>query len=363
MNDNSSEEPSGAIDPVRKTGNGNSNIYTLPKKIAILYSEVKREYFPTEVQYITEKDAEHDAKVVSEYINRLNIETRLFSGNDTLPLELKHYQPDIVLNLVDSVKGLEHLASTVPALLELLEISYTGAGILGSALCFNKFLVKKLLEQNGVPVPHYQLFNTPSDPINPTLRYPLISKLNEIHGSVEITKDCISENEKHLRERLKFLIKTYDQPVLVEEFIVGREVSGILLEGLNKKVYLAEKVFTKPGEKYLFATFDDQWINSYSGFHYQKYEDKVLGEYIKKAFETTEMADYAKFDIRIDQSNRYYFIDSNVNPAFGPKELECAISVILDMYGVSFLEILKRLIINTLRDARGEERIGFQQEN
>lgn len=355
------EEPNGK--PSEQQKNGNSGNYSLPKKIAIIYSGVKREYFPTEDQYITEKDAEHDAKIIATYIEKLGIEVKILPGNDTLPLELKTYHPDMVLNLVDSVKGIEFLASTVPALLELLEIPYTGAGILGSSLCFNKFLVKKLFEQIGVPIPHYQLFNTPNDMINPNLRYPLISKLNEIHGSVEITEDCVSENEKHLRERLKFLIRTYNQPVLVEEFIVGREVSAILLEGLNKKVYLAEKVFTKPEAKYLLATFDDQWKNSYSGFHYQKFEDKVLNEYIKKAFEITEMGDYAKFDVRIDQSNRYYFIDSNCNPAFGPKELECAVSVILDMYGVNFMEILKRLIINTLRDARGEERIAYQQEN
>lgn len=361
MSDETEDPNGGNLNFINKSTNGNG--HKLPKKIAIIYSGVKREYFPTEEQYITEKDAEHDAIIIASYINRLGIEVKLFPGNEMLPLELKSYLPNMVINLVDSVKGNEFLASTIPALLELLEIPYTGAGILGSALCFNKFLVKKLLEQNGVPVPHYQLINNISDIIDPTLRYPLISKLNEIHGSVEITENCISENEKHLRERIKFLIKTYNQPVLVEEFIVGREISAILLEGINKKVYLAEKVFTKPDKKFLLATFDDQWKNSYSGFHYQKFEDKVLNEYVKKAFEITEMADYAKFDIRIDQSNRYYFIDSNCNPAFGPKELECGISVILDMYGINFMEILKRLIINTLHDAAGEERIAYQQEN
>lgn len=351
-----------------KNGNGNNNNHTnsgylLPKKIAIIFSDVKREYFPTEQQYITEKDAQKDAEIIAFYIQKMGIETLLFPGNEELPLLLKNEKPDMVLNLVDSVKGNEYLSSTIPALLELLDISYTGAGILGSALCYNKFLEKKLLSQNGVPVPNHQLFNTPTDPISTNLRFPLISKLNEIHGSVEINKDSVSENEKHLRERLKYLIKTYDQPILVEEFIVGKEVSAILLEGLNKKVYLAEKVFNKPTEKYKFATFEDQWVSQgYKGFINQKYEDKVLNEYVKRAFEITKMADYAKFDVRIDSSNRYYFIDCNPNPAFGPKEIDCAVSVILDMYQINFVEILKRLIINTMRDARGQERFSYEQE-
>ena len=69
------------------------------------------------------------------------------------------------------------------------------------------------------------------------------------------------------------------------------------------------------------------------------------------------MYDYGKFDIRMDQSGRYFFIDANCNPAFGPKEAEVALSSILDMYGVSFLEILKRLLLNTVRDFQGKERL------
>ena len=228
---------------------------------------------------------------------------------------------------------------------------------MGEALCYNKFLVKKLLEQNGVPVPHYQLFNSPADLLDPSLRFPLLAKLNEIHGAVEIKRNSVSDTERHLRNRIKFLIETYNQPVLVEEFIVGRELTAILLEGLNKKVYLGEKVFPKKRQKdkYLFAAFEDQWDKD--TFHYQKYRDPLLRDYVKKAFEITDMADYAKFDVRLDSSGRYYFIDSNSNPAFGPKELDCALANILDLYDITFTEILKRLLLNTIRDSQGEVRL------
>ena len=329
----------------------------LPRSVALIYSDVKREYFPTEAQYLTEKSAKQDAEIIAKHIVKLGIKPLLYPANQELPEKLKKDKPDVAINLVGSVKGSEYLASTIPALLELLEIRYTGAGILGESLSYNKFLIKKLLEQNGVPVPHYQLFLTAGDPIDSMLRFPLISKLNEIHGAVEITKDAVSETEKHLRERLKFLIKTYEQPVLVEEFIAGREVTAILLEGLNKKVYIAEKVFKETGDKYTFATFEAQWISEEDVFVYRKYEDSVLREYVKKAFEITKMADYAKFDIRIDSSGRYFFIDSNSNPAFGPKELDCALANILDIYGISFQEILKRLLLNTMRDYAGKAKL------
>ena len=351
--------------PRKKKSKAERNVseYELPKTVAILYSDVKREYFATEEQYITEKDADQDAEVIGKYLETLGLSVFLYPGNALLPAMLFADRPDMVINLVDSVKGDESLSSAIPGVLELLDFPYTGADILGLSLDTNKFLIKKLLEQNGVPVPRYQLFNTPSDYLDPSLRFPLISKLNAVHGSVEITRDAVSENERHLRDRMKYLIQTYRQPVLVEEFIVGREITAILLEGMNKKVYLAEKLFHHTEEKYEMVTFEDQWMAvTGSAFEYVKYDDAILKEYVKKAFDVTKMYDYGKFDVRLDQSGRYFFIDSNCNPAFGPKELDVALANILDMYGISFYEILKRLMLNTVRDAAGKERLPLPQE-
>ena len=337
--------------------------YELPKKVAILYSDAQREYFLTEAQYITEKDADHDAELIGSYLETLGIEVFLYPGSAELPWHLRRDRPEMVINLVDSIRGSDSLASAIPGVLELLDLPYTGADILGLSLDSNKFVIKKLLQQNGVPVPHYQLFNTPTDYIDPTLRYPLISKLNAMHGAVEITRKAVSENEKHLRARIRHLIHTYHQPVLVEEFIVGREITAILLEGMKKKVYQAEKVFKKPREKYVFTTFEDQWYaKGETSFQYAKYDDPLLREYVKRAFDVTGMYDYGKFDVRLDQSGRYFFVDTNCNPAFGPKELDVALSVILDMYGISFYEILKRLMLNTVRDAIGKERLPFAMD-
>lgn len=344
-----------------------NNLYsgvTLPKRVGIIYSDVKREYFPTESQYITEKDAFHDAQIVCDYLKRMGIEVYLYPGNDELVVGLHRDKPELVFNLVGSVRGKEYLESAIPAILELVDIPYTGAGILGESLGYNKFLIKKLQQQAGVPTPVYQLFNSASDPLDMELRFPLISKLNEIHGAVEITKDAVSENEKHLRERIKFLISTYDQPVLVEEFIVGREITAILLTGSNRKVYMAEKVFNKPNDKYVFATLDDQW-GDYSEdqstwpYTYSRYDDPLLKEYVRKAFDVCRMRGYAKFDVRLDSSGRYYFVDSNSNPAFGPKESQVALSLILDLYGVSFNEILRRVMISALKI----DDVGFSNGN
>src|SRR3990167_11277833 len=148
----------------------------LPKHVGIIYSDVKREYFPTEEQYLTEKDAERDAKLIATYLKNLGIDATLYPADESLPENLRKKKPDMVFNLVDSIKGYEYLSSSIPGVLELIDIPYTGAGILGLSLTYNKFVTKKLLQQYGIPVPYYQLFTTPNDPLDTALRFPLISK-------------------------------------------------------------------------------------------------------------------------------------------------------------------------------------------
>lgn len=335
--------------PKRKTRIRASQV-EWPRKVGVIYSHVQRADFPTEAQYITEKDAAHDAHLVGEYLGAMGVGVQLYPGDATLAEKLRQDCPELVFNLVDSVKGKENLAATIPGVLELLGIPYTGASMLGLALDTNKFLIKELLQRNGLPVPRFQLFNTDKEYLDPTLRFPLISKLNAIHGGVEITREAVAEDEKALRKRLRRLIRTYRQPVLVEEFVGGREITAILLEGNRKRVYLAEKIFRHTQGPYVFITFEDQWLSGpNAAFYYQPYRDPVLRELVRKAFDVVNMGDYGKFDIRLDEAGRYYFIDSNCNPAFGPKEADTALSTILDMNGISFYEVLKRLMMNTIR--------------
>ncbi len=328
--------------------NGTNNLATGFKngRMAILHSEARREYFPTEEQYITEAEVLERTKLVAPYFAKMGFSVDILPGDENLPSALQKNKPDFVLNLVDSVRGKEHLAAIVPATLELLNIPYIGTGTLGMALNSNKFLTKKLMEQAGLPLPRYQLFNSSTDPLDTHLKFPLISKLNEVHGSVAINEDAVSENETHLRARLKNLITTYKQPVLAEEFIVGKELTAFVLEGIVRKVYIGEKVFAESEAKYKLATFAAVW-QDIGGYDYQRADGHgLLDGYARQTFDILKMDDYGKFDVRQDESGRYYFIDCNANPAFGPIESDCAVSHVLKMYGIDFDEIVRRLIMN-----------------
>jgi D-alanine-D-alanine ligase-like ATP-grasp enzyme len=119
---------------------------------------------------------------------------------------------------------------------------------------------------------------------------------------------------------------------------------------------MAEKAFFEGKGRYAFTTFEDEWLSRGDAvYRYEKFEDQVLKKLIHRAFAITRMFDYGKFDIRLDPSGQFYFIDTNCNPAFGPKELDVALSNILDIYGIPFHELLKSLLLHIVRDASGTE--------
>lgn len=326
----------------------------LPKlKVAVIYSDARREYFPTEAQYITEAEVKGRGEVIAEYLHRLNVDAQTFPGNSDLSDSLMKYKPDFAINLVDSIYGQEHLQAAIPALLEMHRIPYTGTAMMGLVITTNKFFNKGLLEQYGLTTPKYQIVKDINDEIDPALDFPLITKLNETHGSLEIDETAVCADEKELEKRIEYLMKIYNQPVLVEEYVAGREITAIVLEGMNTKVYAAEKVFNpNKSTKYKIATFAANWDeddDNADSIVYKKYElPEKVKESIKTAFDILKMDDYAKFDIRVDEAGRHYIIDCNANPAIGPKELFCSMGTILGLYDISFEEILTRIIKNTL---------------
>jgi D-alanine-D-alanine ligase len=350
--------------PVPKNENGYEKTINFLKKkgiklIGITYSKAERHFFPTEEAFISEQEVFQRAQVLEKILQNMGFETKLYPGDEKLFQHLSNDGPDLILNLVDTVRGLEFLGTCIPASLDLTQIPYTGSGMYAFILSANKALMKEILIENDIPTPQYQLVKRVREPLSKRLRFPLITKLNNYNGGVGLTNDAVSDDEKHLRKRLSYLFKTYKSPVIIEEFIEGRELSVIIVEGDKKSVYIGEKVFAPTKKrKYNFCSFDATWIEE-DAYYYKKFDrprDRRLARKVshlaKKAFDLLEMSDYAKFDVRISKKGKPYFIDCNPNPALGPAECDCAIGNITKMYGIPFKYILARILKNSLKTSK-----------
>src|SRR5512139_3942277 len=115
--------------------------YTL---VAVAYSHVEREYFPTDEAYQAELEVEERAQQVIEALEKLGVKAKGYPGNQYLVTNLLVDDPNLVLNLVDTLRGKDALQTSVPAALELAEIPYTGANMDGLVIGNNRNLTKQL---------------------------------------------------------------------------------------------------------------------------------------------------------------------------------------------------------------------------
>lgn len=319
------------------------------KILVILYSEAKREYFKSFEQFKTEEEVFIRSKIVASRLDKVGFKTILLPGNLDSILSLKKIKPVAVLNLVDSVEGREDRIAFIPALLDLAKVPYTGTGFLGLTINSDKFITKALLERQGIPVPRFQVFVDGDERLNKNLRFPLITKLNLSHGSLEISQEAVVENEKQLRKRIKCLVKKYCQSVIVEEYIRGKEITVLVINDKKDKLVLAEERILFKKDKYPLYDYEAAWGEKeiYDVKPYKLISD--LKKKIIKAFDILYFNDYARFEIIIDKNNNAYFIDSNANPAFGPYGTTSGpFGYLLFLNKIPFEAVAKKIILNAI---------------
>jgi D-alanine-D-alanine ligase len=327
------------------------NVYTEELKkiklVAVAYSFVNRDLFPTEEAYIAEKEVEDRAQQVLEEIKKLGLEAKGYPADQYFLTNILIDRPDVVLNLVDTVRGKDRLASAIPAFLEYANIPYTGCGTTGMVIGSNRHLFKEVLEANNIPTPKYKFVKDLRSNTPPAFDPPYIVKLNESGGSTGIDNRAVKETTAQVLKKVEQMQTDYKIPVLVEKFIGGPEITGVVFEdGKNQHVFLAQKKFGhKPDGKHDFTSLESYEVsNSYKYEPVEEELEKKITELCRKAFEALRFNDYAKFDIRVDENDRTpYFIDCNPNTAFGP-DMGLPMTDIMNMHGVVFKDILASLI-------------------
>lgn len=315
--------------------------------VVVAYSSVQREHFATKDAYEAEVEVEQRAIEVAEEIRKLGIPVRTLPGDQYFYTNLLVDKPDLVVNLVDTLKGRDQLQPSVPAALELASIPYTGAGMEGLIIGNNRNLTKRLLMAYDIPTPPFQFIRRAGTNIDEDLGLPLIVKLNEGGGSVGIDNHAVKETLRAAKLRTNKMITTYKIPVVVEKFIGGPEITAVVFEDMNRRhVYMAQKKFgRKPDGKHYFTSQES--YSDWNAYKYVPVDENMKYEITKlavRAFGGLQHKDYAKFDIRVDSETGIpYFTDSNPNTAFGPDK-GLPMTEVLGMHDVPFADCLASLL-------------------
>jgi len=164
---------------------------------------------------------------------------------------------DLVFNVAEGIRGADREAQ-IPAMLEMLGIPYTGSGPLALALCLHKGKTKEVLTYHGIPTPAFQVLQQPDAPLDTSLRFPLIVKLLHEGSSMGLSYGSVVDTPAALVARAAYLMQTYTQPVLVEEFVDGREFTVPILGNTPARTLPAiEVLFHGPRNITLFQPDDE----------------------------------------------------------------------------------------------------------
>ena len=238
---------------------------------------------------------------------------------------------DMVFNIAEGKHG-RFRESEVPAVLDYLNIPYTGSETFSLALALNKTLTKKILKAENIPTPNFQLFVKGDEELSADLAFPLIVKPNCEGSAKGINKTNVVNSREDLFKKVRECINIYRQEALVEEFIEGKELTvGILENGKTRVLPILEIDFSnckKSGEYFYSWKMKEFQGNTELGlvpeFYCPARLDKDVEERVKDVALRTHRAvgclDISRTDIRLDKSNIPYVLEINPLPGLDPKE-------------------------------------------
>lgn len=286
--------------------------------------------------------------------------------NSRIPSEIIRINPqrmdelcrfDWVFNLAETVCGFPLKDFQVAEALEKLGIHFTGAGSWSLKSCRDKAFTKSLLASHGIQTPDFEVFDF-HDPIHTLLRYPLFVKPLYEDGSIGITKDSMVNDLLELAIAVEDIHRVYQQPALVEEFIVGKDITASILGNGADAVVMPLSEIVYPNQNGTgFLSFEAKWLPEsceYSGsisrspcVDLDSKAEAGMIEFGKRAFQLLQCRDYARVDFRL-KGNEPYVLEVNPNPCINPHGSGFILAG--NAAGMDFAEIILRILACAIQD-------------
>ena len=224
----------------------------------------------------------------------------------------------------------------IQGFLDTLGIIYTGSGPLGSALCMDKNISKIIAQKNNILTPKWQLLNNKRIDEN-EFNYPIVVKPNGQGSTVGLS---IVNSDEEFEPALDFAFK-YDSSVLVEEYIEGRELTVMVLDG---KAYPVCEIIPS----HQFYDYECKYTAGMSEYICPAEIDSTLTAKIKKVsenlFDLLQCDNYSRADFRMDNQNNFWFLEMNTLPGMTETSL-VPMSALAG--GISFNDLINKIVMQS----------------
>jgi D-alanine-D-alanine ligase len=232
---------------------------------------------------------------------------------------------DLVFNLCESFAGDSTADFKIAAFLELLGKRYTGSGSHGLMLAQDKATAKKIFAFHGITTPSFGKFLRGRLDFTHDLDFPVIVKPAREDGSIGIEFSAVVNSIRELAERMDWLHQHFDSPVLVEEYIEGREMYvGVIGNEKPEALPVIELDLSKlPEGTPRIAGAEVKWGKGTKAYKDTKSaiatdlsEETVaaLNQAAISAYQALELRDYGRVDMRLRADGRVHVIEANPNP-------------------------------------------------
>ncbi len=284
------------------------------------------------------------------------------AGNPDIVSYFRKNRVDMVFNIAEGRAG-KYRESQIPAILDYLKIPYTGSNTFALALALNKSATKKILKAEGIPTPRSQLFSRGSEKIDGTLKFPLIVKPNFEGSAKGILSSNVVRDTEELYSRVRDLMKIYNQAILAEEFINGKELTvGVLENGSTIILPILEIDFSDcsgSGEYFYSWKMKEFQGNKEMGLvpHFycparlDKNTERLVKETALKTHRAVGCFDISRTDIRLNEEGVPYVLEINPLPGLNPKDSNFPIMAYAA--GMQYDDLIETILLGAFKRRRG----------
>jgi D-alanine-D-alanine ligase len=248
----------------------------------------------------------------------------------------------------------------VPALLDMLGLRYTASDVLTLATCLDKARTKEILAFHRIPTPAFRVFHPSADlddSAASTLTFPLIVKPLHEGSSKGIFERSLVTSRRELDRQINEVLRQYQQPALVEEFLSGREFTVALMgNGPGVEVLPIVEIMLDhlpPGAKPLYS-YEAKWIwddpaQPIDLLHCPAKVTSALQAEVEsicqRAYHALRCRDWGRIDVRLDAAGRAHVLEINPLPGIQPDpDAHSSFPLAARTHGLSYAQLIHRVV-------------------
>ncbi|MFN8580842.1 MAG: ATP-grasp domain-containing protein [Gemmatimonadaceae bacterium] len=294
-------------------------------------------------------------EAIGKALRKVGFRAELFNMKDDvdrLISYLRRRRIDVVFNLVEHVRSESGLELAVAGLFELMGVPYTGSGPFALGLCLRKGTTKQVLLANGIRTPRFHLLEVPELRRRHGLHFPIIVKPAREDASVGVEAESVVYDQTQLHERVAKAYADHGPPILVEEFIEGRELHvSVLGNDPPRALPILEYDLSRLApELPRIISYAGKWDPLKEEFHrvdaicpakLSRQVERRVREAALAAYRLTGCRGYARVDVRLSKDSKVYILEVNPNPDLTE---DVSFMASAGAAGMSFAQTLKAIV-------------------